>query len=133
MVALDYLLLGLVGVTIVVSIQAVGIIMVVAMLVTPAATGQLLVDRFWDLVKVAIVVSFVAAVSGLYLSFYLNVASGASIVLVETLIFGLALVFSPKSGWLGRGHEPPRPHRCVSRRPPEARPRWACLRGRPPG
>jgi manganese/iron transport system permease protein len=100
--ALDYLLLGLVGVTIVVSIQAVGIIMVVAMLVTPAATGQLLVDRFWDLVKVAILVSLVAAVSGLYLSFYLNVASGASIVLVETLIFGLALLLSPKSGWLGR-------------------------------
>jgi manganese/iron transport system permease protein len=99
---LDYLLLGLVGVTIVVSIQAVGIIMVVAMLVTPAATGQLLVDRFWDLVKVAIGVSLVAAVSGLYLSFYLNVASGASIVLVETLIFGLALVLSPKSGWLRR-------------------------------
>lgn len=100
--ALDYLLLGLVGVTIVVSIQAVGIIMVVAMLVTPAATGQLLVDRFWDLVKVAIAVALVAAVSGLYLSFYLNVASGASIVLVETLIFGLALLLSPKSGWLGR-------------------------------
>ena len=100
--ALDYLLLGLVGVTIVVSIQAVGIIMVVAMLVTPAATGQLLVDRFWDLVKVAILVSLVAAVSGLYLSFYLNVASGASIVLVETLVFGLALLLSPKSGWLGR-------------------------------
>lgn len=100
--ALDYLLLGLVGVTIVVSIQAVGIIMVVAMLVTPAATGQLLVDRFWDLVKVAIAVSLVAAVSGLYLSFYLNVASGASIVLVETLMFGLALLLSPKSGWLGR-------------------------------
>ena len=99
--ALEYLLLGLVGVTIVVSIQAVGIIMVVAMLVTPAATGQLLVDRFWDLVKVAIAVSLVAAVSGLYLSFYLNVASGASIVLVETLIFGLALLLSPKSGWLG--------------------------------
>jgi ABC-type Mn2+/Zn2+ transport system permease subunit len=99
---LDYLLLGLIGVTIVVSIQAVGIIMVVAMLVTPAATGQLLVSRFWDLVKVAIAVAVVAAVSGLYLSFYLNVASGASIVLVETTLFGLALVFSPKSGWLGR-------------------------------
>ena len=85
---LDYLLLGLVGVTIVVSIQAVGIIMVVAMLVTPAATGQLLVDRFWDLVKIAIGVAIVSAVGGLYLSFYLNVASGASIVLVETLFFG---------------------------------------------
>jgi manganese/iron transport system permease protein len=101
-VTLDYLLLGLVGVTIVVSIQAVGIIMVVAMLVTPAATGQLLVDKFWDLVKIAIAVAIVSAVSGLYLSFYLNVASGASIVLVETLLFGLALLFSPKSGWLGR-------------------------------
>ena len=56
-VMLDYLLLGLVGVTIVVSIQAVGIIMVVAMLVTPAATGQLLVDEFWDLVKIAIAVA----------------------------------------------------------------------------
>ncbi len=101
-VTLDYLLLGLVGVTIVVSIQAVGIIMVVAMLVTPAATGQLLVDKFWDLVKIAIGVAVVASVSGLYLSFYLNVASGASIVLVETLLFGLALLFSPKAGWLSR-------------------------------
>jgi ABC-type Mn2+/Zn2+ transport system permease subunit len=101
-VALDYLLLGLVGVTIVVSIQAVGIIMVVAMLVTPAATGQLLADRFWDLVRIAIAVAVLAAVSGLYLSFYFNVASGASIVLVETLLFGLALLFSPKSGWIGK-------------------------------
>ena len=63
-VTLDYLLLGLIGVTIVVSIQAVGIIMVVAMLVTPAATGQLLVDKFWDLVRIAIAVAVVAAVSG---------------------------------------------------------------------
>ena len=104
-VMLDYLLLGLIGVTIVVSIQAVGIIMVVAMLVTPAATGQLLVSQFWDLVKVAIAVATVAAVAGLYLSFYLNVASGASIVLIETMLFGLALLLSPKSGLLRR-HQP---------------------------
>jgi ABC-type Mn2+/Zn2+ transport system permease subunit len=95
---LDYLLLGLIGVTIVVSIQTVGIVLVVAMLVTPAATGQLLVDRFWDLVRVAIAVAVVAALAGLYLSYYLNVASGASIVLIETLCFGIALVFSPKAG-----------------------------------
>ena len=102
MATLDYLLLGLLGVTIVVSIQAVGIIMVVAMLVTPAATAQLLVDKFWDLVRIAIGVAVVASVAGLYLSFYLDVASGASIVLVETLCFVLALLFSPKSGWLRR-------------------------------
>ena len=108
---LDYLLLGLIGVTIVVSIQTVGIVLVVAMLVTPAATGQLLVDRFWDLVRVAIAVAVVSALVGLYLSYYLNVASGASIVLIETLFFALALLFSPKSGWIagsppGSRHEP---------------------------
>jgi ABC-type Mn2+/Zn2+ transport system permease subunit len=52
--------------------------------------------------KVAIAVAVIASVSGLYLSFYLNVASGASIVLVETLLFALALLFSPRSGWLGK-------------------------------
>jgi ABC-type Mn2+/Zn2+ transport system permease subunit len=99
---LDYLLLGLIGVTIVVSIQTVGIILVVAMLVTPAATAELLVDRFWDLVRVAILVAVVAAIVGLYLSYYLNIASGASIVLVETLCFAIALAASPRSGLIRR-------------------------------
>jgi ABC-type Mn2+/Zn2+ transport system permease subunit len=99
---LDYLLLGLIGVTIVVSIQTVGIVMVVAMLVTPAATAQMLVDRFWDLVRIAIGVAVLAAVVGLYVSYYANVASGASIVLVETLCFAVALAVSPKTGWLRR-------------------------------
>jgi manganese/iron transport system permease protein len=99
---LDYLLLGLIGVTIVVSIQTVGIILVVAMLVTPAATAELLVDRFWDLVRVAIAVAVVAAIVGLYLSYYLNIASGASIVLVETVCFAVALVVSRRSGLIRR-------------------------------
>jgi manganese/iron transport system permease protein len=100
--ALEYLLLGLLGVTIVVSIQAVGIIMVVAMLVTPAATAQLLVTRFDRMILVAGAVAVVSAVVGLYLSYYLNVASGASIVLVETVLFGAALVLSPRHGLLSR-------------------------------
>lgn len=99
---LDYLLLALIGVTIVVSIQTVGIVMVVAMLVTPAATGQLLVDRFWDLVRVAIAIAVVSALVGLYASYYLDVASGATIVLVETICFGAALAFSPKQGLFTR-------------------------------
>jgi manganese/iron transport system permease protein len=99
---LDYLLLGLIGVTIVVSIQTVGIILVVAMLVTPAATAQLLVDRFWDLVRVAMAVAVLSAVVGLYASYYLNLASGASIVLAETACFVLALLFSPKRGGVRR-------------------------------
>lgn len=99
---LEYLLLALLGVTIVVSIQAVGIIMVVAMLVTPAATAQLLVIRFGRMMAVAVALAAVSAVLGLYLSFYLNLASGASIVLVETVLFVVALVLGPKTGLLSR-------------------------------
>ncbi len=107
--ALEYLLLALLGVTIVVSIQAVGIVMVVAMLVTPAATAQLLAVRFGRLVGVAIAVAAASAVIGLYLSFHLNVASGASIVLVETAVFVGALVFSPRRGLLARWRHSPEP------------------------
>jgi len=99
---LEYLLLALLGVTIVVSIQAVGIIMVVAMLVTPAATAQLLVIRFGRMMAVGVALAAVSAVLGLYLSFYLNLASGASIVLVETLFFVIALVVGPKTGLMSR-------------------------------
>jgi ABC-type Mn2+/Zn2+ transport system permease subunit len=99
---LEYLLLALLGVTIVVSIQAVGIVMVVAMLVTPAATAQLLVVRFERLMILAAVLAALSAVSGLYLSFYLNLASGASIVLIETILFLVALVLGPRSGLLSR-------------------------------
>ena len=97
---LEYLLLALLGVTIVVSIQAVGIILVVAMLVTPAATAQLLVTRFDRLILVAVGIAVVSAVLGLYISFHLSVASGAAIVLVETLAFVVALVLSPRTGLL---------------------------------
>ena len=100
--ALEYLLLALLGVTIVVSIQAVGIIMVVAMLVTPAATAQLVVVRFNQMMVLGAVLAAASAVIGLYASFYLNLASGASIVLVETLFFLIALALGPRSGLLAR-------------------------------
>jgi manganese/iron transport system permease protein len=100
--ALEYLLLALLGVTIVVSIQAVGIIMVVAMLVTPAATAQLVVVRFGQMMTLAVVLAAVSAVVGLYVSFYLNLASGASIVLVETVLFVVALILGPRTGLLSR-------------------------------
>src|SRR5439155_23498865 len=95
--------LALLGVTIVVSIQAVGIIMVVAMLVTPAATAQLLVVRFGQMMGIAVALAAASSVVGLYLSFYLNLASGASIVLVETLLFLVALGLGPRTGLLRRG------------------------------
>ena len=100
--ALEYLLLALLGVTIVVSVQAVGIIMVVAMLVTPAATAQLIVVRFGAMMALGSVLAAISAVVGLYISFYLNLASGASIVLVETIIFAATILLGPKTGLLSR-------------------------------
>lgn len=95
---LEYLFLALVALTIVVSLQAVGIILVVAMLVTPAATAQLLTVRFAVMMRFAVLVGIGAAVVGLYLSYWLDVASGATIVLVETAAFLVALVLGPRSG-----------------------------------
>jgi ABC-type Mn2+/Zn2+ transport system permease subunit len=95
---LDYLFLALIALTIVVSLQAVGIIMVVAMLVTPAATAQLITLRFTRLMGVAILVGLVAPIVGLYASYWFDAASGATIVLVETLVFVVALLFGPRSG-----------------------------------
>lgn len=102
---LEYLLLALVSLAIVVSLQAVGIILVVAMLVTPAATAQLLTVRFGSLMGLAIVVGVASSVAGLYLSFWLDVASGATIVLVQTAIFLAVLAVSPRTGLLARRRE----------------------------
>jgi len=90
--ALDYLLLGLIAVTIVVSLQAVGIILVVAMLVTPAATAQLLTRSFGRLLAVAVTIGVIAPIVGLYTSYWVNAASGATIVLVETAFFVVVLL-----------------------------------------
>ena len=93
---LEYLFLALVAITIVVSLQAVGIILVVAMLVTPAATAQLLTVRFTRVMLLAAVIGISSAVVGLYLSYWLDVASGATIVLVQTAAFLVVLVAGPR-------------------------------------
>jgi manganese/iron transport system permease protein len=89
---LEYGLLLLVALAIGVSIQVVGIILVVAMLVTHDATAQLLTRRFGYLLLLAVGLSVVESVLGLYLSFYGNWASGATVVLVEVAGFCLALL-----------------------------------------
>ncbi len=97
---LHELLLALMAVTIVIAIQTVGIVLVVAMLVTPAATATLLVRRFPLVMLVGAIQGVLGVVAGLYLSFYLNIASGATIVLVLTSMFFLALVLAPLRGGL---------------------------------
>jgi manganese/iron transport system permease protein len=99
---LETLFLALVALTIVVSLQAVGIILVVAMLVTPAATAQLISVRFGRLMLVAAGIGVLSAVLGLYISYWLDVASGATIVLVESGLFLLALGLGPRTGLLAR-------------------------------
>jgi manganese/iron transport system permease protein len=101
---LDYLFLALIAVAIVVSLQAVGIILVVAMLVTPAATAQLLTRSFGRLLAIAALIGVAAPIVGLYISFWANTASGATIVLVETGVFLLAIA-AGRNGVLRRPRE----------------------------
>jgi manganese/iron transport system permease protein len=99
---LEYVFLALIALTIVVSLQAVGIILVVAMLVTPAATAQLISLRFSRLMAGAIVVGIASSVVGLYISYWQDIASGATIVLVQAVLFAIAFAFSPRVGLLSR-------------------------------
>ncbi len=98
--ALNYLLLVLIALTIVVSLQTVGVALMVAMLVTPAATAYLLTRRLWHMMVVGAAVGALSSVAGLYLSFYVNVASGAAVVLVATGLFVLAFFLAPGRGAL---------------------------------
>jgi len=101
---LEYVYLAVVALTIVVSLKAVGIILVVAMLVTPAATAQLLTVRFGRMMALAILVGIVSAVVGLYVSLWADAASGATIVLVETALFVAAMTLGPRTGLLAKLH-----------------------------
>jgi ABC-type Mn2+/Zn2+ transport system permease subunit len=94
------LLLILLALTIVVSLQTVGVGLVAAMLVTPAATAYLLTRRLPAMMMVSALIGAGASVSGLYLSFYLNVASGAAAVLMATVMFLVAFLLAPQRGLL---------------------------------
>jgi ABC-type Mn2+/Zn2+ transport system permease subunit len=95
---LRYLLLVLIAVTIVVALQTVGIALVLAMLVTPAATAQLLTRRLPTMMATAALFGAVANVSGLYLSYYVNIASGPAMVLMATAFFLVTFCFAPRRG-----------------------------------
>ena len=99
---LRYLLLVLIAVTIVVSLQTVGVALMLAMLVTPAAAAQLLTRRLPTMMVTAATIGALSNVTGLYLSYYINVASGPAMVLVATTIFGLVFLFAPQRGVVWR-------------------------------
>jgi ABC-type Mn2+/Zn2+ transport system permease subunit len=96
--ALRSLILILLSLSIVVSIQAVGVALSAAMLVTPAATAYLLTRRLPGMMTVSGVLGAFCSIAGLYLSYYMNIASGSAIVLVATACFVLAYLFAPGRG-----------------------------------
>lgn len=88
------------AVTIVLSMQTVGVGLVTAMLVTPAATAYLLTRKLSTMMFVSAIIGALSSIIGLYVSYYLNIASGAAIVLVTTLIFLIIYLFAPRKGIL---------------------------------
>ena len=94
------LMLVLLALTVVVSLQTVGVGLAAAMLVTPAATAYLLTRRLWPMMLVSASIGAFSSLTGLYLSYYLNIVSGSAIVLMATAIFLVVFLFQPKRGLL---------------------------------
>lgn len=97
-----YTLLSVLALTIVTALQTAGIVLVVAMLVTPGATAYLLTDRFDYMLVISVATSVISCVLGTYLSYHLDVSTGGSIVVVMTILFAVAMIFAPKYGILGQ-------------------------------
>lgn len=94
----DQLFLILLALTIVTGLQMVGNVLILAMLITPAATARLLTDRLWAMATIAACLGALSGVIGLYISWYQQVASGSAIVLAATVFFFLAYLFAPNTG-----------------------------------
>jgi len=95
-------LLVILALTIVSALQTVGVILVVAMLITPGATAYLLTDRFSRMLILAVTAGVLSSLIGTYASYFLDGATGACIVLTQSVLFGLAFLLAPKHGQLAR-------------------------------
>ncbi|MBO0609231.1 metal ABC transporter permease [Myceligenerans salitolerans] len=98
---LGALLLGVLALTAVVALQVVGVILVVAMLIIPGATAYLLTDRFGRMLVIAPALSAACSVVGIYLSYWLDAASGGLVVVAQGAAFAVAYLFAPRHGLLG--------------------------------
>jgi manganese/iron transport system permease protein len=94
----DQLFLIVLAFTIVISLQTVGNILVLAMLVTPAATARLLTDRMLPMLGLSAFIGAASGITGLYLSYYQGIPSGSGVVLVATGVFFIAYLFAPRTG-----------------------------------
>ncbi len=94
----DQLFLVLLAMAIVISLQTVGNILVLAMLVTPAATARMLTDSLRRMIALSSTLGAVSGITGLYISYYEGVPSGAAVVLTATVVFGIVFLFAPRTG-----------------------------------
>ncbi len=101
---LHYLLLSVLSLAAVAGLQTVGIILVVAMLITPGATAYLLTDRFDRMTFLAVSSSIFSSILGVYISYWTDIETGGSIVLVQTIVFLIAFLFAPRYGILNSRH-----------------------------
>ena len=99
---LRYVMLVLLALTVVVSLQTVGVGLAAAMLVTPAATAYLLTRRLGSMMLISAALGALSSIIGLYLSYYINIVSGSAIVLTATGFFLLAFLFNRRQGILRR-------------------------------
>jgi len=93
-----YTLLGVLALTIVTALQTAGIVLVVAMLITPGATAYLLSDRFDQMLVISVTMSVLSCLLGTYTSYHLDASTGGCIVVLMTLFFTVAMLFGPKYG-----------------------------------
>lgn len=96
----DQIFLILLALAIVVSLQTVGNILVLAMLVTPAATARMLTDNLRRMIVLSSSIGALSGLTGLYISFYEGVPSGAAVVLTATAVFGIVFLFAPRTGMI---------------------------------
>jgi manganese transport system permease protein len=99
---LYYMFLSLMSLTVVAALQAVGIILVVSMLVTPGAIAYLMSDQFNHMIGAAVSASVISCVAGTYISYYLDGATGGCIVVLLTILFFIAMIFAPRHGLLAQ-------------------------------
>jgi manganese/iron transport system permease protein len=97
---LNFGLMILIALTIVASMKAVGVILVLSLLITPGATAYLIVPRLHQVMVLGALIGIFSSITGMYLSYFFNLPSGPAIVLVVSSLFGLTFLFSPRYGIL---------------------------------
>jgi len=100
--ALHYTLLILLALTVVAAIQTVGVILVIAMLITPGSIAYLLTDKFDRMLVISTAVGVTSCILGAYFSYYLDISTGGAIVVLQGIIFIFVMFFAPKYGVLKR-------------------------------